>query len=63
MNAQPIGKSLWRVVVASQKTRDLLARIPGVRIYETRVIFPLAVYAEVKRVITSRKRTRKPREE
>ena len=37
MNAQPIGKDLWRVVVASQKTRDKLSAIPGVRIYDERV--------------------------
>lgn len=32
MYAQPIGKDLWRVVVASRKTREKLEKIPGVRI-------------------------------
>ena len=63
MNAQPIGKDLWRVVVASLKTREKLAAIPGVRIYEERVIFPVAQKEAVSRVLMQSKRTRKHKEE
>jgi hypothetical protein len=63
MYAQPIGKDLWRVVVASRKTREKLGKIPGVRIYDERVIFPAAERAAVERILAQSKRTRKHLEE
>jgi len=59
----PIGKGLWRIIVASAKTRSVLGEIEGVELHETRVIFPVALYGEVKRVLAHMKRVRKHRED
>ncbi|MFC1508262.1 hypothetical protein ACFL60_01075 [Candidatus Omnitrophota bacterium] len=46
-----IGKGMYRITVRSKAKRDRLARIPGVQVKGTRVIFPEWLVVNIKRII------------
>ncbi|MHB9028434.1 MAG: hypothetical protein ACYC9O_06675 [Candidatus Latescibacterota bacterium] len=51
MEAVPIGKGLYRIIVRSRAKRERLALIPEVQIEGIRVIFPEWMYGSIKRLI------------
>jgi hypothetical protein len=46
-----IGKGMFRAIVRSKAKRDRLARIPGVQISGSRVIFPAWAAAGIRRIL------------
>ena len=46
-----IGKGMYRIIVRSKAKRDRLARIPGVQVKGTRVIFPEWLVVNIKRIV------------
>jgi len=47
-----IGKGMYRVTVRSKAIRNRLARIPGVQVEGTRVIFPEWVSGNIRRILS-----------
>lgn len=46
-----IGKGIYRLTVRSKAKRDRLAKIPGVQIKGTRVIFPEWLAVNIERIV------------
>ena len=46
-----IGKGMYRLTVRSKAKRDRLAKIPGVQVKGTRVIFPEWLVVNIRRII------------
>ncbi len=46
-----IGKGMCRVIVRSKAKRSRLARIPGVQVSGTRVIFPEWISGNIRRIL------------
>jgi hypothetical protein len=59
MEAVPIGKGLYRIIVRSRAKRERLAVIPEVQVDGTRVIFPEWMYGSIKRLMQAQPK-RKP---
>lgn len=57
-----IGKGMCRVIVRSKAKRSRLAKIPGVQVSGTRVIFPEWVTGNIRRILhpPKKKKTLKP---
>ena len=51
MNAVPIGKGMYRIIVRSKMKRDRLALVPEVLIEGSRVIFPEWLMGSIRRLV------------
>jgi hypothetical protein len=60
MEAVPIGKGLYRIIVRSRAKRDRLALIPDITIKGTRVIFPEWMYGSIKRLVQAKQKKKTP---
>jgi len=61
MKAVFIGKGMYRITVRSKAKRERLARIPGVRVEGTRVIFPEWLSGNIRLILNTgtKRKTRK----
>ena len=54
MEAVPIGKGMFRIIVRSKAKRERLALIPEVQIDGVRVIFPRWLYGSIRLLVDPR---------
>ena len=61
MNVISIGKGMCRIIVRSKAKRERLARVPGIVIEGSRVIFPERLTAGIRMIVDPPVRRKSPK--